>query len=377
LKNVRLRICFIGNLESIHLQRFARSFADSGHEVHVISDKPVPMPGITVHPILLMPRLEQNPLRRTIELLIRAFQVHGIVHRIQPDVVHSHFVLAYGIYGALSGKKPHVLSTWGSDVTLTRKWTIRHVLSNIAYAGSDKVCTGDTSSKDLLVSLGCEPDKVFIQPWGVDNAIFSPGARSEALRNRLLGDSDGVLLTMVSAIDPVYDIESLVKALPLVKSDTPFKLVLIGDGKQRDDLVKLVADLGVTDLVTFLGRIPHDKIHDYYASSDIYIDTCHPEGAGAGIGVAVMEAMSSGLPVLCANRQGVEVAIFDGLNGYLFKGGESYELAEKISTLIANPELRVAMGTASRERSLKIGNWDNQMKELENLYLTLMKYHSC
>ena len=371
-----MRICFIGNLESIHLQRFAKSFADRGHDVHVISDKPVPIPGVRVHPILLMPGLEPNPLRRSFELLIRAWQVRRIVREIQPDVVHSHFVLAYGIYGALSGRRPHVISTWGSDVRLTRRWSVRHALSKIAYIGSDAVYTGDSFSRELLIGLGCGPSKIIIQPWGVDNTRFSPVARSESIRKRLLGDSNGIILTMVSAIDPAYDIESLLRALPLVKSEVPVKLVLIGDGKQREAIGKLAVELGIADKIDFLGKIPHDEIHEYYASSDIYVDTCHPEGAGAGIGVAVMEAMSSGLPIICANRLGIEAAVKDGLSGLLFKGGAPSELAEKISALIADPLRRAAMGKASRETALKIGNWDREMGEFENSYKRLLQNRS-
>jgi len=282
-------------------------------------------------------------------------------------------MLAYGVYGVLSGRQPHILSIWGSDVTLTKKWSIRHVLSKIAYMGSDTICIGDMVSRERLIYQGCEPEKILIQPWGVDNTLFSPSARSMAIRNRFLGNSDGILLTMVSAIDPVYNIECLINALPLVKSDIPFKLILIGEGKQMGEIEKLALELGIPDCVAFLGRIPHDQIHEYYASADIYVDTSHPKDAGGGIGVAVMEAMSSGLPIICANRQGIEAAITDSINGFIFRGGESVELAEKISTLIADPGLRAMMGKTSRAIALKIGSWNQQMNELEFLYQRLIE----
>jgi glycosyltransferase involved in cell wall biosynthesis len=109
----------------------------------------------------------------------------------------------------------------------------------------------------------------------------------------------------------------------------------------------------------------------YIASSDIYIDTFYTDKPGGGIGVAVMEAMSCGLPIIAASRPGIEAGVTEGVNGYFFKGDSPEDLAEKILLLSKNPKLRREFGLKSRVKAVEIGDWKRNMLAVEKKYREL------
>ncbi|MBI5000813.1 MAG: glycosyltransferase family 4 protein [Euryarchaeota archaeon] len=363
-----MRICYIGDAQSIHLQRWARSFAQRGHEVHVITDKPAKIEGVALHPVKENIG-KPNILARAVNLYIRIRQSKKLIREMTPDILHAHFIFSYGYWGLKSGARPFIVSAWGSDIAWVKDDSIVGGITKDVIRGSDLVHTGDCAGKARLIELGCPPEKTFVQPWGVDTRRFSPSARSDDLRRKLLGREDGVIVTMVASLVPTWGIPALIESIPHIKAArNDMKIVIIGGGPEKERLDALATETGVEDMLMFTGKIPHDEVPKYLSSSDIYLDTVHIDKAGIGIGASVMEALSTGLPVLLASRHGIEEAVQNGVNGYIFDADKPRDLAVKMLGLAADAEARQRFGKASRELALRIGDWEKNMGEFERIY---------
>lgn len=122
-------------------------------------------------------------------------------------------------------------------------------------------------------------------------------------------------------------------------------LVLIGDGPLRCDLEKLATDMGIKSAVRFLGNTT--RVGDYLQAMDIYVNSTLDEG----FGIAVVEAMLAGLPVILANCGAHPELVRDGKDGVLYTGGNVTALCESLEELIVDSKRRSALANRARERA--------------------------
>jgi len=385
-----MRILIVGDVYSIHVRRWASYFAPR-HEVHVAylprnSEEEVRKLFPEAEKINLVPLgspFWTNLNRIPREISKRAFggrhyitlglkELKSAVERIKPDIMHAHYLPDYGWLASQAGFRPLVLHMWGHTI-LFRGRDKDTGLSKQMFSKSRLVFAGDSKAKERLVEFGCAPEKIIIQALGVDTKQFSPASRSETLRKKLLDKHDQCMITVAYALEDFYHVETLVKAAKaIVERKGNAKIIIVGDGSERKMLENLSVSLGVANHVKFIGWVKHDAMHEYIASSDIYVDTYYSDKAGGGIGVALMEAMSCGVAIVAAKRPGVEAGVSDGVNGLLFNGENAEDLATKLISLIDNPDKRKIFGKKGRERALDIGDWEKNMADVERSYFGLI-----
>jgi glycosyltransferase involved in cell wall biosynthesis len=132
-------------------------------------------------------------------------------------------------------------------------------------------------------------------PGLVDTRRFSPGDGMQAARARLGLEPDGPLLLTVRRLEPRMGIDRLLRALPFLDRDD-VTLVVVGTGSLREELPRLAAELGVADRVLFVGSIADDdRLADWYRAADLFV---LPTTAYEGFGMATVEALASGTPVV-------------------------------------------------------------------------------
>lgn len=362
-----MKICFLGDATSIHVKKWARWFIDRGHELHLITDKPDEIKGVKLH--LLTTKLGAGPFMK------KAFQTKKIVRKLKLDIVHGHFVLGYGTWAAYSGFHPLILSAWGSDITrepsrsmvrkMIVKWTLKH---------GDAIIVGDDYTKNRLNKQGLQSEKIFVNQWGADFTLFNPSQRSEDLR-RQLGEKKYMVLS-VNAWNPDYQVDVLLRSIPyVVKEIEDVKFVILGGGTLENDMKALVDNLGIKKYVAFIGRVPLTEMPRYFASSDLLIDAADTGmEVGVGIGIANLEAMACGLPLLMGERIGLKrmgKTILDEIwycNPYAFEPKDPKDLAIKTIQLLRNPEMRNEISKKQLDVAKKIGSWEDNMLKIEELY---------
>jgi L-malate glycosyltransferase len=369
-----MKICYIAGGTSIHTQRWINYFARKGHEVHLISYLfPANYDGfdtrVQIHPlVVLLPRVWK--VSRYFSGSLWPFQVRRMVNKIKPDILHSHYVTTYGYLGAISRFHPLVLSAWGSDVLITPKQSrIHRFLTEYSLRKADLITCGGENTKEEMIKSGTNAEKIRLIYHGVDTRKFNPKKREQKLRDEL-GLFESPIIISVRMLEPLYDVESLVKAMPLVIEQAPkTKLIIAGEGEQRDYLENLARGLGISSAVRFVGQIAHDELPKYLASADVYVSTSLSDN---GIAVSTLEAMASGLPVVITDCADIKKWITDGEDGFIVPVKTPEAIAAKVIYLLENEDTRVKFGRLAREVVENRADYEEEMLKVEKLYQQLI-----
>ena len=200
---------------------------------------------------------------------------------------------------------------------------------------------------------GADADKISVVPAGVDLNLFHPVPRAEA-KTRIGISPDCGMILFVGRIQPLKGIDTLMRAMKRVINQYPdFRenlcVSIIGGDPQPDSelermeferLNRLQAELGIGDLVTFLGAKDQDTLVYYYSAAEMVVMPSHYES----FGMVALEAMACGTPVIGSDVGGLSFSIEDGFNGYLVPGKDPDALADKIALLLRHPSLRDHLG---------------------------------
>lgn len=365
-----MKICYLANAAHIHTERWINYFAGHGWKVDVITWHPptnnsLIHQDVDVHRILFPPHY----IARYGALL----EIARLIKKIRPDIVHAHYISHFGIlaglYGWLSGFKPIVLTAWGSDVLIDpkgfKKWLVKYALKK-----ADCVTCDAEHMIEELIGFGTDPKKIEHIYFGTDIQKFNPRQKSEKLGEKL-GVLNSPTIISIRTLKPIYDVGSLITAIPLVLKEVPeTKFVIAGRGSQEAELKQLAKSLGVSDSIRFVGFIPNAELPKYLASSNIYVSTSLSD---AGIAASTAEAMACGLPVVITdfgdNRNWVE----DNVNGFIVPLKDPKALAEKIIYLLKNEGLRMKFGMRNRKIIEDRNNYYKEMEKMENLYIDLVE----
>jgi glycosyltransferase involved in cell wall biosynthesis len=185
---------------------------------------------------------------------------------------------------------------------------------------------------------------------GIDPDRFRPAKERDGLwRERLGFPPDAVVFGQVSSLIRRKGVDVLLRAFQSVNRRYPeCRLVLVGDGPQREDYVTLAAQLGVADKVYWAGDQP-EPLPFYQHVFDVNVLASRSEA----FGLSLLEAAACELPSLGANVEGIPEAIIDRQTGFLFNCEDHEELADKMSALICARDLRKRLGKAGRELVLE------------------------
>lgn len=367
-----MRICYIANAGSVHTQRWVKYFADKGHEVHLISPRPFGdnnMEAVKLY-VLKRVRPQIRIISYVMNLPLYVIQVGRLLKRVKPDILHAHYITNSGLLGALTGFHPFVLSAWGSDVLIAPKeFKVMKWIVNYALRRADLITCGGENTKEEMTKLRADVKKVHLISHAVDTRSFSPAQKSEALR-RSLKISGSPTVISIRNLSPLYDVESLVKAIPLVRRQIPeVKFIIAGDGEQKDYLEKLASSLGDANSVRFVGWIPHEELPKYLASADVYVSTSLSDG---GISVSTLEAMACGLPAVITDVGDNRRWVKEGVNGFIVPVKSPNALALKIVYLLKNKNAKDRFARTNRQVVEEKANYEKEMQKMEKLYKELI-----
>ncbi|MFC2059683.1 glycosyltransferase family 4 protein [Chloroflexota bacterium] len=367
-----MRICYLAS-PSIHTHRWIKYFADNGHEVHLItSAKPSAdiLGNVKLH---VLSRV--GPQTRIVNYLINSvpmvIQFRKMIKDINPDILHAHCIMETTLLGTTSGFHPLVITTWGSDVLIApqqskaSRWLAEYVLKR-----ADLITCDAEHIKEPLAKLGADPKKINLIYHGVDTRKFNPGRRDERFVKEL-GIVGSPTVISLRRFEPIYNVETLITAIPMVLRDVPgAKFLLVEKGSQENKLKDLAQSLGVSDSVKFVGWVPEDELPRYLASADVYVSTSLSD---AGLAASTAEAMACGLPVVITdfgdNRKWVE----DGVNGFIIPLKAPEVLAAKIVQLLRDEATRKRFGGINQQIIMARNNWEVEMEKMGKLYQELVE----
>ncbi|MBM3267050.1 MAG: glycosyltransferase [Candidatus Sericytochromatia bacterium] len=327
------RLLLLSDGPSAHTAKWAGEFARRGWDVHVGSLRDVDIPGATVHALARSPA---GPAR----YLEAAGRARALAARLRPDIVHAHYASSYGFFGAVAGRRPLVVTLWGSDgYEFPRRGPAQAALFRWSLARADALTA---VCRDLAAAA--EPfapgREVAVIPFGVDLDRFSPAPAPPAGSELVVG--------CLKPLEPVYGHGDLLAALATLRGRRPdlaVRLRLAGAGYLRADLEALAARLGLADRVEFLGRLPADDVPAFYRGLHCFVLASLSEG----LAVAAEEAAACGLPIVATRVGGNPEIVRDGETGTLVPPRDPQALSRALEDLLGHPERRSEYGRRARE----------------------------
>jgi len=360
-----MRILFLATGESIHAYKWIRFFAEQGHEILWISAVPLEFDPIPRVKFVLLP----GRTNRRASLIRALFAVRREVGRFRPDLAHVHYLGFYGVLGLVCGVRPIVYTAWGSDVLFARNSTIKWRAVRAMLRRADLLTCDALHMVQAIKKLADKDVNVEVINFGIDTDWFSPERRADRLPNAIAQTLSEKLVLSLRSLLPVYDVESLIKASPLIVARHPAVVIaVVGDGPERSRLEALTRDLGVTENVRFLGRIENRLLGPLLARSTVYVSTSLSD---AGIAASTAEAMACGTPVVVTDSGENGLWIENGVSGYIVPVRSPDRLAEQVCGLLEAPELARTLGLSGRQVIVDRNDYRNEMSKMEALYLHL------
>jgi glycosyltransferase involved in cell wall biosynthesis len=340
-----------------------RYFADKGHDIHLVTfDKTDQIEGVEVHNLKYFSRLSYP---------LRILDTKKAVQKIDPDIMHAHYVSNYGVYAALTDFKPFVVSAWGSDIlNVPKKSIIKKCLVRYVLKKADLITVDSASLMRNIANFGIHSEKVKLIGHGVNLRIFYPFTENKKLKEKLKIPASSLVVISTRSLEPVYDVETLIKAVLIVlKSISDVYFIVVGGGSLKRKLEMMADELRVSGNVRFVGQVSQMEVAQLLCSSDVYVSTSLSDTTS----VSLLEAMACGLPVVVTELEGNMEWIRDEMNGFLFPKGDFRILADRIIYLLRNEDTRKKFGAINRQIVKERADYEKEMDKMEELYKNLIR----
>lgn len=250
--------------------------------------------------------------------------------------------------------------------TQTYKWYDR--LRKFLLNEADHFFAVSNYTAGLLQGHGVAGDRITVMPNATNPDQFYPGDASE-IRERLNLENKKTILTICRLVRR-KGVDTVIRGFSKIVSSHPeAKLIIIGDGEDRQRLEALAGDLGVRQSVRFTGWIAHEgaEINQFYNLADIVVMTPRTDPIQVeGFGIIYLEANACGKPVIGSRSGGIPDAVVDGETGLLVDEDDPDQLAEAMAQLLDNPDFAERLGLQGRQRVVDDLNWDAIAKRIFN-----------
>jgi len=334
-----------------HLPHVMHNLGETGRVIHIPTGPEEPY---SKHKVLdHLPEFVSNVLR------------FAQNERITYDVIHSHYWLS-----GLAARE--LRAVWGTPI-VQMFHTLGLVKNQIAAPGErepqrridaereivgfvDRLIAATPAEEKQLVELyGADPNRITIIPPGVDLEMFHPHSPEEA-KLRIGVQPCSRMLLFVGRIEPLKGVDTLLRAMAILAHECPkvgrqLCVAIIGgdpdttENEEMERLKAVRAELGIADLVVFLGARDQDRLHHYYSAAEMVIMPSHYES----FGMVALEAMACGTPVIASEVGGLAYLVRDGETGFHVPDRDPQALACAIARLAQDPTLRERLGRQAHE----------------------------
>ncbi|MBI4605136.1 MAG: N-acetyl-alpha-D-glucosaminyl L-malate synthase BshA [Planctomycetes bacterium] len=350
------------------------ALARRGHKVHFVSHA-LPFRLVDEHPDIVFHEVDvtSSPLFKyppyTVAL---AGKLAALSRTEELDLIHVHYaiphaVAAYLARQVLGGRSPKVVTTLhGTDITLLGIDACFHEVTRFAIDQSDAVTAVSRHlAEETRASFKPRVEIQVILNF-VNGTVFSPALRNPAVHS-LYACAGEALVGHLSNFRPVKRIPDVVRVFHLLQKKIPARLLMIGEGPGVETAQDMAAELGISGRVSFLG--PVTRVAEVLAQLDLFLLPSEHES----FGLAALEAMACGVPVVCTRAGGVPEVVEHGVSGLLCDVSDVPCMARAAAELLKDPRRHRAMSAAARKRAVEAFPEERVVPEYEGLYRQLLE----
>jgi N-acetyl-alpha-D-glucosaminyl L-malate synthase BshA len=346
----------------------AMALADGGDEVHVISYAMpsrlvIRSPRLSFHEVVVprYPLFEYPPYS-----LALATKMVEVTRHTGLDLLHVHYAVPNAVSAVLAKqilaprRLPVVTTLHGTDVTLVGTDPSYRDTTRFGIVESDAVtAVSDALRATTLEQLGIDkPIEVihnFIDPARFDPANGRPGARRWARPGEKV-------VVHISNFRPLKRVGDVLETFRRVHREVPSRLLMVGDGPDRTMAERYCREHDLCDAITFLGNVP--VVEQTLIGADLFILPSTTES----FGLAVLEAMACGVPVVATRTGGLPEVVAEGETGFLAPVGDVEALAAAALKLLTDDGLARRFGEAGRARAIDCFSEDRVVSLYRGLY---------
>jgi len=307
------------------------ALAKQNHEVHFITyHQPVRLNLLTKNVYFHEVFVEEYPLfhYQPYELALSTKLVDIVLHH-NLDLLHVHYAIphAYAAYMAQkmlaeSGKNiPFVTTLHGTDITLVGSHPSYKTAVEFSINNSNAVTTVSDSLRNDTLRLFTVKKEIDVIYNFIDTKKY-PQAKDTECNRKSLATSEERIITHISNFRPVKRVEDVIRIFNEVQKEIPARLILVGDGPEREKVDLLCKEFNIKDKVLFLGN--SNEVNTILCYSDLFLLPSETES----FGLAALEAMAAKTPVISTNAGGLPEVNLNGMTGFLSDVGDVNEMAK-------------------------------------------------
>lgn len=263
---------------------------------------------------------------------------------------------------------PYLAYCHGEEITQTDLRRYQPRVRNAIYSCADGVIAANEFARANLLRIGVAEDKIFKILPGVDREKFVPQRPNPELITRY-GLAGKKIILSVGRLVARKGHTRLLQALNQIRDRVPqFHYLIAGEGPEKQAILSLAAQLGLSPQVTLVGKLTDEQLPDFYNACDVFALVNHVvEGDLEGFGMVFVEANACGKPVIGGRSGGTAEAVVDGKTGFLVDPENYEEIAARLLLLLQNDELSQRMGAAGLERARTEFNWGTRAQAFREI----------
>ena len=307
------------------------ALAENGHEVHFITYKqPVRLELISHHIHFHEVSVPDYPLFKyqPYELALSSKLVN-VVREWKLDLLHVHYAIPHAYAGYMAKKMleeiniklPMVTTLHGTDITLVGSHPFYKPAVTFSINKSDAVTSVSQNLKDDTLRLFNVKNEIHVVPNFID--MDKHNLNHTDCQRAMMAEEHERIITHISNLRPVKRSLDVIEVFDKIHKEIPSKLIMVGEGPDKEKAERLCIEKGIEEKVLFVGN--SDEVDKILSYSDLFILPSEKES----FGLAALEAMASGVPVISSNTGGLPEVNEQGVSGYLLDIGDTQGMAEK------------------------------------------------
>ncbi len=323
--------------------------AKRGHEVHFVSyAQPFRLKHFHERVFFHEVEMEHYPLfEHPPYTLALAVALHDAARTHDLDLLHVHYAIPHATSAWIAqemlgeGGIPVVTTLHGTDITLVGLHPSFQRITRFSILRSTGITAVSNYLRDETVrDFDVPAERIEVIPNFVDIHVYDP-AKEPCYRSTLAQEGEKIVMH-VSNFRPVKRVLDVVEVFSRIAAEVPSRLIMVGDGPDRPRAQERARALGVGHRVVFLGK--HDSVEELLPCADLFL---LPSGSES-FGLAALEAMASGVPVVASSIGGVPELLPHGEAGYLYPVGDVQGMSEGALRILRDPDLQKRFGEAGR-----------------------------
>jgi D-inositol-3-phosphate glycosyltransferase len=343
---------------------------------------------------------DKNLILNHTDAFVDGIMTYANEQRVSYDIIHSHYfvsgVIGLALRERLGVPLVHMFHTLGAMKNIVaRSDEERETGQRISHEGdimrnADAIVAATTIDLSQMIwHYDANPEHIRVIPCGVDLQRFQPNDMADARKQLGLPGQPTPLALLVGRIEPLKGIDALITAVAQLRARVPslamLEAVIVGGASEdqphlwnteQKRLDALRHSLGIATAIRFVGARPQSQLSLFHAACDVVTMPSHYES----FGMAALEALASGRPVIATNAGGPATIITHGVDGLLTAPDDAAQLAENLTVILTNAHFAHQLGVAGRARAERYG-WSNIGCDILDVYRSLIRtatvHHAC